>query len=192
MYCSTKFWWTIYFRFKTQDINEFKSVINTNLVENYLNKIYLNNKDFVYIDEGMIHGLPGNPMVFELQQSLDITYGIYDYDRLDINGKKRDIHIKESLDTIKFNLKAEIQKEPDDNVFYKINYFKLQKLDLKNQGIKINTDLTNHCIELVVLNGSAFINDIHIKSGDVLLILKKSRRISFKRKDRFIFKLCIK
>ncbi|WP_322902515.1 cupin domain-containing protein [Mycoplasmopsis felis] len=54
----------------------------------------------------MIYGLPGNLMVFELQQSSDITYGIYDYDRLDINCKKRDIHIKESLDTIKFNLKA--------------------------------------------------------------------------------------
>ncbi|MCU9939831.1 hypothetical protein NW739_03695 [Mycoplasmopsis felis] len=84
----------------------------------------------------MIHGLPVNPIVFELQQSSDIAYRIYDYDRLDINCKKRDIHIKESLDTIKFNLKSEIQKEHDDNAFYKINYFKLQKLDLKNQGIK--------------------------------------------------------
>ncbi|WP_322908878.1 hypothetical protein [Mycoplasmopsis felis] len=36
----------------------------------------------------MIYGLPGNPMVFELQQSSDITYRIYDYDRLDINCKK--------------------------------------------------------------------------------------------------------
>lgn len=74
---------------KTQDINDFKSVINTNLVEIYFNKIYLNNKDFVYIDAGMIYGFPGNPMVFELQQSSDITYRIYDYDWLDINGKKR-------------------------------------------------------------------------------------------------------
>ncbi|UWV84340.1 hypothetical protein [Mycoplasmopsis felis] len=36
----------------------------------------------------MIHGLPGNLMVFELQQSSDITYWSYDYDRLDINVKK--------------------------------------------------------------------------------------------------------
>ncbi|WP_322908260.1 hypothetical protein RRG55_04405 [Mycoplasmopsis felis] len=73
---------------KTQDINDFKNVINTNLVENYLNKINLNNNDFVYINAGMIHGLPGNLMVFELQQSSDITYWSYDYDRLDINVKK--------------------------------------------------------------------------------------------------------
>ncbi|WP_322935553.1 hypothetical protein RRG37_04480 [Mycoplasmopsis felis] len=106
MYCSTKFYEPFILGSKTQDINEFKNVINTNLVENYLNKINLNNKDFVYINAGMIHSLPGNPMVFELQQSSDITYRIYDYDRLDINCKKRDIHIKESLDTIKFNLKA--------------------------------------------------------------------------------------
>ncbi|WP_416321950.1 hypothetical protein [Mycoplasmopsis felis] len=37
----------------------------------------------------MFHGLPGNTMVFELQQSSDITYLIYDYDRLDINCKKK-------------------------------------------------------------------------------------------------------
>ncbi|MCU9938599.1 hypothetical protein NWQ34_02900 [Mycoplasmopsis felis] len=54
MYFSTKFRWTIYLGSKTQDINDFKNVINTNLVENYLNKINLNNKDFVYIDAEMI------------------------------------------------------------------------------------------------------------------------------------------
>ncbi|WP_416322592.1 hypothetical protein O7983_000724 [Mycoplasmopsis felis] len=36
----------------------------------------------------MIHSFPGNTMVFELQQLSDITYRIYDYDRLDINCKK--------------------------------------------------------------------------------------------------------
>ncbi|WP_027121397.1 type I phosphomannose isomerase catalytic subunit [Mycoplasma leonicaptivi] len=157
---------------KTNDINDFKKVMNTKEVENYLNKIHLENNDFVYINAGMIHGIPGNTMVFELQQSSDITYRIYDYERLDINGKKRDIHIKESLDTIKCNLKPEIQKQTDNNNFYKTNYFKLQKHELKNNSIKISTDLAKHCVELVVLSGNGFINDTPIKSGDVLLISK--------------------
>lgn len=58
--------------------------------------------DFLYVPAGTVHALTKGIMVIETQQSSDVTYRLYDWDRVDQKtGKKRDLHIKQSLDTIK-------------------------------------------------------------------------------------------
>ena len=57
--------------------------------------------DFLYVPAGTVHALTKGIMVIETQQSSDVTYRLYDWDRVDQKtGKKRDLHIKQSLDTI--------------------------------------------------------------------------------------------
>ena len=50
-----------------------------------------------YIPTGLLHALGGGITVAEIQQNSDTTYRIYDYDRTDKNGKKRDLHLKDGL-----------------------------------------------------------------------------------------------
>lgn len=56
--------------------------------------------DFVYIPPGMIHALGKGILALEVQQSSNITYRMYDFDRRDENGNTRDLHIKEGLEVI--------------------------------------------------------------------------------------------
>lgn len=57
--------------------------------------------DFLYVPSGTVHALTKGIMVIETQQSSDVTYRLYDWDRVDKKtGKKRELHIKQSLDTI--------------------------------------------------------------------------------------------
>lgn len=56
--------------------------------------------DFFQITPGTVHAIKAGTMLLETQQSSDITYRLYDYDRLD-NGKPRQLHIKESIDVIR-------------------------------------------------------------------------------------------
>ncbi len=54
--------------------------------------------DFVYTPAGTVHGIEGRLLMAEVQQSSDATYRIYDYDRVDENGKGRELHIDKACE----------------------------------------------------------------------------------------------
>lgn len=64
-----------------------------------LREVKVKEGDFFQIEPGTIHAIKGGVTLLEIQQSSDITYRLYDYDRLE-NGKKRDLHIEKCMDTI--------------------------------------------------------------------------------------------
>ena len=67
-------------------------------LEKYLQRIPVNKDDVFLIDSGTVHAIGAGTLVAEIQQSSDLTYRLYDYDRIDKNGKKRDLHIKKALE----------------------------------------------------------------------------------------------
>ena len=58
--------------------------------------------DVYFIPAGRVHALGAGIMVAEIQQTSDCTYRIYDYDRVDKDGKKRQLHTAEAMDAIDF------------------------------------------------------------------------------------------
>ena len=61
-----------------------------------LRQIPIHKGDFFQIDPGCLHAIKGGTLVLETQQSSDVTYRFYDYDRLE-NGKPRTLHVRQSL-----------------------------------------------------------------------------------------------
>jgi mannose-6-phosphate isomerase len=59
--------------------------------------------DVFYIPAGRIHSIGAGVFLAEIQQSSDVTYRIYDFDRRDPQGKQRELHIREALETIDYN-----------------------------------------------------------------------------------------
>ena len=73
--------------------------------------------DFIDITPGTVHAsLKGSVIFAEIQQNSDVTYRIYDFDRIDKNGKKRELHLQDSADVIDFGKEVEI-KNTDFNHF---------------------------------------------------------------------------
>ncbi|MDO4325610.1 MAG: mannose-6-phosphate isomerase, class I [bacterium] len=60
----------------------------------------LHKGDFFQINPGTVHAIRGGSVILEIQQSSDITYRLYDYDRLQ-NGKPRELHLEKSIDVIR-------------------------------------------------------------------------------------------
>ena len=60
--------------------------------------------DCFYIPSGRVHAICGGLLVAEIQQSSDITYRIFDYNRLGFDGKKRQLHVEEAKEAIDFKL----------------------------------------------------------------------------------------
>src|SRR5690625_5228591 len=61
-----------------------------------LNKVKVKAGDFFYVPSGTIHAIGEGVVILEIQQSSDITYRVYDYDRTDADGNKRELHLERS------------------------------------------------------------------------------------------------
>ncbi|MFV0472074.1 MAG: type I phosphomannose isomerase catalytic subunit [Paludibacteraceae bacterium] len=81
----------------------YAEAVKNNKLGKLLKKISVKAGDVFFIPAGLVHAIGKGVMVAEIQQSSDATYRIYDYDRKDERGKKRDIHTQLALDVINFS-----------------------------------------------------------------------------------------
>lgn len=82
-----------------KDKEELKQMIKNKRWMDLINVRPIKKGDFFQINPGTVHAIKGGTVLLETQQSSDITYRLYDYDRLD-NGKPRELHIDKSIDVI--------------------------------------------------------------------------------------------
>jgi len=76
----------------------FRAAIEKGTVEKYLQKVPVQKSDMFYIEAGIIHAIGAGALIAEIQENSNLTYRIYDYDRVDRNGKKRELHIGKALE----------------------------------------------------------------------------------------------
>ncbi|MBQ9008066.1 MAG: class I mannose-6-phosphate isomerase [Clostridia bacterium] len=69
-------------------------------LQDCLNTVQVHAGEVYYIPAGMLHALGGGISVAEIQQSSDVTYRFYDWDRVDAAGKSRELHIEKGLDVV--------------------------------------------------------------------------------------------
>ena len=84
-----------------------KSIVDGS-IEKYLQKITVKKGDVFFVESGTIHAIGSGILIAEIQQNSNLTYRLYDYNRVDKNGNKRDLHIEKALEVS--NLAA--SKEP--------------------------------------------------------------------------------
>ena len=85
-----------------QDMDEqrVRDALADETIGNYLNCVPVHKNDLFYIEAGTIHAIGAGALIAEIQESSDITYRLYDYDRVDSNGKKRPLHIDRAMDVM--------------------------------------------------------------------------------------------
>jgi mannose-6-phosphate isomerase len=71
-------------------------------VESRLRRIPLNDGDTIYVPAGTVHTIGAGLVLCEIQESSDITYRLYDYDRTDAEGKPRELHVDKALAVARF------------------------------------------------------------------------------------------
>ncbi len=75
--------------------------IQAGTVEKYLQKVKIKKDDVFYIEAGTIHAIGAGALIAEIQENSNLTYRLYDYDRVDKNGKKRELHVDKALEAAK-------------------------------------------------------------------------------------------
>ena len=76
-------------------------------VMKYLQRVPIHKDDLFFILPGTIHAIGAGALVAEIQESSNLTYRLYDYDRVDKNGQKRPLHMEKALDVADLRGSAE-------------------------------------------------------------------------------------
>jgi len=79
---------------------QIRKAIETGRLEKHLHRETVHKGDVFYIPGGTVHGLGKGIIVAEIQQCSNVTYRLYDYNRTDKNGQKRELHIEKALDVL--------------------------------------------------------------------------------------------
>ncbi len=82
---------------------EYLEKLEKKQLKELLNEIPVKQGDIFFLETGTVHAIGGGVVVAEIQQTSDITYRLYDWDRVDANGKGRELHTELALDAINYN-----------------------------------------------------------------------------------------
>ncbi len=82
--------------------DDFKKHIDAGEWDKLLIKVKVKKGDFFYVPSGTIHAIGTGIVILEIQQSSDITYRVYDYDRKDEKGNPRELHIQSAIDVTNY------------------------------------------------------------------------------------------
>ncbi|WP_088103917.1 mannose-6-phosphate isomerase, class I [Halalkalibacter urbisdiaboli] len=95
---------------------EFVSMIEAGKWDELFKSVPIKPGDFYYVPSGTVHAIRKGAVILETQQSSDTTYRVYDYDRTDDQGAKRELHIQQSIEVttiphVNVNVKQEVAQE---------------------------------------------------------------------------------
>ena len=158
-------------------INKEKFLAKTknNDFEDLFNVVSVKTGDIIDVIPGSVHAsLEGSVIFAEIQENSDITYRIYDFDRLD-NGKKRELHLDRAAEVIDFNLIPEVRDTnfKDDEIRKNISNTDFYSID----RIKILDEFEDSYKNMLIysiLEGEGVIEylgeNLKVKKGETVLI----------------------
>ncbi|NOX47375.1 MAG: mannose-6-phosphate isomerase [Chlorobi bacterium] len=98
---------------KKVDKDGYKEHLKNKALKDIMNFEKVEKGDVYYIPAGRVHALGPGILLAEIQQTSDVTYRIYDWDRIDATGMTRELHTEEALDALDFEVKGKYKTEYD-------------------------------------------------------------------------------
>ena len=169
---------------KTKNKEELQEMINQDKWDDIYKKYPVADGDFVYLPAGCLHAMGKGNVVYEIQQSTDVTYRFYDYHRKDADGNERQLHVQQSIDVT--NVPADIDQNKEfpqtmlengtktryvDSEFFKVDRYQLNgKNVIKNDEPFMMVSITE---------GTGIFEGNEVKKGDHFVICSDQKEVTF-------------
>ena len=139
-----------------------------------IRRIPVKKGDFIQINPGTVHAIQGGMMILETQQNSDITYRVYDYDRL-TDGKPRQLHVEQSIDVITVPAPSAAESVSSaagllGNTLHELiacDYYRVWKLELDGQ---LSFEQSHPFLNVSVIEGQGKVNGKEIRKGDHFIV----------------------
>lgn len=170
-------------------------------IEKYLNKVRTHPGDVFFIPSGTVHGIGAGNLIVEIQESSDLTYRLYDYNRQDKDGNKRELHIDKALNVV--NLKNfSVIRQPMRVLRYakgisrenilRCKYFQVEKISV-NTNKNIYVEFNNiSCKILVCISGEGIIEvddrggNMAFRKGDSIFVSAQVKKFFIRGNSTFL------
>lgn len=172
---------------------EYLQYLNSGKLTELLNEEDVQDGDCFYLPAGRVHTIGKGLLLAEIQQSSDVTYRIYDFDRVDDEGNKRELHTEQALDALDFNAYSEYKTSYQRNLneavpLVKSQYFQTNLLEYTTGIIREHFDKDSFVI-YTCFEGSATIQTegqtTEICMGEAVLVPRKFKSVHLKAKSGF-------
>lgn len=112
---------------------QFETALRELTLENCVHRFPVMAGDSILVTSGQIHAIDGGNLILEIQQNSDTTYRVYDWGRVGLDGKPRQMHVSESLRSIKWDdfEPAPVRAEPKAAVIAEAQEFRIRRVPLR-------------------------------------------------------------
>jgi mannose-6-phosphate isomerase len=173
---------------------EFEARIKDGTVADCVHRLEVKAGDAIFLPSGRVHAIGAGLVIFEIQQNSDTTYRVFDWNRVGLDGKARELHIAQSLASINFNdfEPSLIRSKYSRNETIKVRYLvddplfqvdalqvkRGQRFHLRSSGLQI----------LGVLRGRLLLvhkeHELRLKAGDFALLPASLERVTLRAESQ--------
>lgn len=159
---------------------EYKDRVHNGTFADVLQTCAIKPGDVFYVPAGRVHGIGAGAFVAEIQQTSDITYRIFDYNRKDKEGKPRELHTNQAMDAINFadvqdDFRTEYEQVPNEPVEVVASpYFTTSIYEMTEKITCDYSELDSFVIFICVEGACSIIdneqNEISLQAGETILL----------------------
>ena len=166
--------------------SEYVDHLENNKLEDILNYEKVREGDTFFINTGKVHAIGAGIMLAEIQQTSDITYRVYDWNRKDKDGNTRELHTELALDAIDYNKKDDFKvnytgEKNKVNSMVECPYFTTNYLNIDGNLTQNISDRDSFTIYMCVEGEAKIANENgeeKLKKGETLLLAADSKEVN--------------
>ena len=117
---------------KSMTRDQFENVLNSGTVADCVQAIRMKSGAAMFLPSGRFHAIGAGNLLVEVQQNSDTTYRVFDWNRVDDDGKPRQLHVDQALQCIDFNDVAPEPITPTSELLVRHELFEVQKWNLES------------------------------------------------------------
>lgn len=176
----------------TTDKEVLKKAIENGTLERYMQRVPVKKDDLFFIEAGTIHAIGAGALIAEIQENSNLTYRLYDYDREDAHGNKRELHVDKALAVADLKSSSEpkqplrvlkYQQGMASEMLTRCKYFEVYRMMInteRRQIVRFRADSVSFRV-LLCINGCGVISfadeTINIYKGDCIFVPAESEEI---------------
>ena len=117
---------------KSMTRDQFEDALHSGTVADCVHAIQMKSGAAMFLPSGRFHAIGAGNLLVEVQQNSDTTYRVFDWNRVDDQGKPRQLHVNQALQCIDFNDVAPKPIEPRGELLTRHQFFEVQKWNLES------------------------------------------------------------
>lgn len=155
----------------------FQSALASGSIERLVHRVETFADTFLFVPSGRLHAIDGGNVLFEIQQNSDTTYRVFDWNRPGLDGKPRQLHVAESLESIDFSdFEPELNRISGETIVH-CEHFEVDRwmLHESRRANEIPRFTIFQCV-----SGEVMFGDRKFRAGDLFLVPATAHREKLK------------